>query len=128
MTVTYLDTHVAVWLHDGLVGKLTQAARAEIESSNELLISPMVYLELDDWFRRKWVRYAAAKMFANLSGTFGVTMCGYPFAAVVAMAVEVDWTADPFDRVIVAQSRANEGSRLITADEPIRANYERAVW
>lgn len=43
MSVVYLDTHVAVWLHDGLAEKLTLEKDA-IEAST-LSISPRVYLE-----------------------------------------------------------------------------------
>ena len=127
VSISYLDTHVAVWLHDGLVGKLTQAARREIERS-DLLLSPMAYLEMDYLWRRKRIGVRAAKMYANLNGTFGVVLCSFPFPAVVSMAMDCEWTADPFDKLIVGQSMANEGSRLITADELVRSKYRRAVW
>ena len=40
----YLDTHVAVWLHAGLIEKLSLEAKRQIEA-NDLLLSPMVLLE-----------------------------------------------------------------------------------
>lgn len=127
MSVAYLDTHVAIWLHDGLVRRLTLAAKAEIEKS-DLLISPMVYLEWDYLYRRGRIGMKAAEVYANLSGTFGVSLCQFPFAAVAVVAAECEWTNDPFDRIIVAQAEANGRAALVTADEKIRLNYRTAVW
>ncbi|MBL8218126.1 MAG: type II toxin-antitoxin system VapC family toxin [Bryobacterales bacterium] len=127
MSVAYLDTHVAVWLHDGLVEKLTKAARREIERC-DLLISPMVYLELGYLHRRGRLRMPPSEIFANLYGTFGVGQCSVPFASVAVLAVNLEWTSDPFDRIIVAQAMSNRESGLITADEVIRSHYASAVW
>jgi PIN domain nuclease of toxin-antitoxin system len=123
----YLDTHIAVWMHAGLIGKLTNEARREIDK-RDLLISPMVYVEIDYLFQRQRVRYPAPTIFAELSGTFGVTMCQLPFPAIAVAAVSFGWTNDPFDRLIVGHALANQSSRLITSDETIRANYKSAVW
>ena len=123
----YLDTHVAVWLHDGLVERLSQAARREIEA-NDLLISPMVLLELQYLRERKRIRVETQELFAYLNATFGVGLCTFPFPAVALEALSVRWTADPFDRIIVAQAAANRAAALITADAQIRRNYEQAVW
>jgi PIN domain nuclease of toxin-antitoxin system len=38
------------------------------------------------------------------------------------------WTRDPFDRLIVANAKANGFAWLISADEHIRNHYPRAVW
>ncbi|WP_031500364.1 type II toxin-antitoxin system VapC family toxin [Bryobacter aggregatus] len=127
MSTVYLDTHVAIWMHDGLLTKLTQAAIAAIEES-PLLLSPMAYLEFDSLHKRNRIRFPASTIYANLNTSFAVTLCTRPFAAVAAAATEFTWTSDPFDRIIVAQSITNPGSRLITADETIRAHYDRAVW
>lgn len=127
MSAAYLDTHVAVWLHDGLVEKLTKAARREIERC-DLLISPMVYLELGYLHRRGRLRIAPPEIFANLNGTFGVAQCTIPFASVTVLALNLDWTNDPFDRIIVGQAMANREAGLITADETIRKHYSSAVW
>ncbi|MGI8744301.1 MAG: type II toxin-antitoxin system VapC family toxin [Bryobacteraceae bacterium] len=127
MSIAYLDTHVAVWLHDGLTQKLTSTAKHEIEAS-DLFISPMVYIEIDYLYRRGRIGIDAPTMYANLNGTFGVIMCAFPFPAIAVVSVECQWTNDPFDRIIVAHARANRDSKLLTADETIRKNYRRAVW
>jgi PIN domain nuclease of toxin-antitoxin system len=123
----YLDTHVAVWLHDGLVERSSAAARREIEA-NDLLISPMVLLELQYLRERKRIRAEARELFAYLNATFGIGLCTFPFSAVALEALSTSWTADPFDRIIVAQAMANHGATLISADAQIRRNYDRAVW
>jgi PIN domain nuclease of toxin-antitoxin system len=123
----YLDTHVAVWLHDGLIERLSAAARRAIED-NDLLISPMVLLEFQYLRERKRIRVDAGELFSYLNATFGIALCTFPFPAVAQEALSVEWTADPFDRIIVAQAKSNRGAPLITADSQIRRHYERAVW
>jgi len=127
LSFAYLDTHIAVFLHDGLVEKFTQSAKREIEAS-DLLISPMVVLELEYLFKRKKIGIPARELYHTIHVDFGVRMCGLPFAKVVDAAIDVDWTNDPFDRMIVAQAKANRDSPLITRDELIREKYPRAVW
>ncbi|MEO8026858.1 MAG: PIN domain-containing protein [Bryobacteraceae bacterium] len=123
----YLDTHVAVWLHDGLIERLTMEATRQIEE-NELLISPMVLLELQYLLDRKRIGVAPLQMYGYLNATFGIGLCTLPFSVVATEALSVGWTSDPFDRVIVAQASANSESRLITADREIRQQYRRACW
>lgn len=74
MSVVYLDSHVAIWLYDGLTEKLSAAATDAIESS-PVLISPMVYQELAYLHRRKRVLDSPAIMYASLNTSFGVTLC-----------------------------------------------------
>lgn len=127
MSVVYLDTHIAIWIYDGLTEKLSDAATDAIESS-PLLISPMVYLELAYLHRRNRIRDLPAVIYATLNTSFGVTQCTQPFSAVAAAAAELEWSNDPFDRIIVAQAQCNAHSRLVTKDNLIRRNYARAVW
>jgi PIN domain nuclease of toxin-antitoxin system len=73
-------------------------------------------------------RTAPRELFAYLSATFEIGLCTIPFAAVALESLSVTWTADPFDRIIVAQAQANRDSPLISADAQIRRHYERAIW
>lgn len=127
MSIAYLDTHVAVWLHDGLVEKLTLSAKEAIEASI-LLISPMAYLEFSYLHQRGRIRFPAQQIYTNLHISFGVTLCNQDFPKIAAAATELLWTNDPFDRVIVAQSQYTPKSGLITADTVIRQHYPRAIW
>lgn len=123
----YLDTHVAVWLHDGLIERLSSAAKRQIEAS-DLLISPMALLELQYLYDRKRVGLEPIRILDYLSSTFGAGLCHFPFPAIALEALALDWTSDPFDRIIVAHAKANGDSPLITADTQIRRRYHQAVW
>lgn len=125
--IAYLDTHAAVWLHDGLVERLSAEAKRRMET-NDLLISPMVLLELQYLFDRKRIGVEPVPLYAYLQATFGVVLCSYPFPAIVLEALRCDWTNDPFDRLIVAHAKANNGAALITSDTMIRKHYGGAVW
>lgn len=57
----------------------------------------------------------------------GLETCKLPFAAVIGAALALNWTRDPFDRIIVAQA-VKQGSPRLTADEKIRAHYAAASW
>jgi PIN domain nuclease of toxin-antitoxin system len=118
---------VAVWLHAGLVERLSTTAKREIED-NDLLMSPIVLVEMEYLYRRKRIAVAPVAVFSYLNTTFGIGMCDYPFPAVALAAIDLNWTNDPFDRIIVAQAAANHDSPLITADTEIRRHYKPAVW
>ena len=127
MAFVYLDTHIATDLYHGIIEDLTIEARRHIES-HELLIGPMVLLELGYLRQRKRLMAEPAAVLAGLNTTFGINLCQVPFAAVVGQALDIQWTNDPFDRLIVAQAMANQNSRLITRDRLIRKHYSGAVW
>jgi len=46
---------------------------------------------------------------------------------IVSQAIHLDFTRDPFDRIIVADASINN-SILISKDQHIRKNYKFAVW
>jgi PIN domain nuclease of toxin-antitoxin system len=123
----YLDTHVVVWLAEGAVEKLSPAAAAAIESS-EIEISPMVLLELEYLFEIKRIVRAPQALIDQLQTLIGLKVSDHPFPAVVRAALFETWTRDPFDRMIVAQARADGYSGLVTSDEKIRDHYSKTIW
>ena len=127
MSIAYLDTQTVVWLHAGASENLTDEAKRQIQD-NDLLISPMVLLELEYLFERKRVADSATKIYTDLHIDFGVTLCSFPFPAVAHAALACKWTRDPFDRIIVSHARANGEAVLITADRKIREHYPSAKW
>jgi PIN domain nuclease of toxin-antitoxin system len=124
--VTYLDTHVVVWLYTGERGKLSAAAVDQIQD-DDLLVSPAVVLELEFLHEIRRGKAPASKVIAQLSKDMGLRICELTFARVVEDAVRQKWVRDPFDRLIVAQASTNNAP-LITKDEKIRKHYRRAVW
>jgi PIN domain nuclease of toxin-antitoxin system len=127
VSFAYLDTHAAVFLHDGLIEEFGIEARRQLDA-NDLLISPMVLLEFDYLFQRRRITVGARALFATLNASFGVNLCDFPFSGVANTALDIQWTNDPFDRLIVAHAQANNTSALITRDRVIRKNYAAAVW
>jgi PIN domain nuclease of toxin-antitoxin system len=98
--LTYLDTHVS-----GL------AAVLELEYLHEIgRLTP-----------------GASAVIAALAEDIGLTICRLPFSTVVERALQEKWIRDPFDRLIVANAKANDAP-LVTRDEKIREHYRRALW
>ncbi|MGC2162044.1 MAG: type II toxin-antitoxin system VapC family toxin [Silvibacterium sp.] len=125
--IGYLDTHVVVWLADGSLKRITEAARSAIEQS-DLLISPMVMLELEYLYERNRITLPARDVFLKLEQEIGLRVCDLPFPRIANVALDEKWTRDSFDRMIVAQAKANGFALLVSADEEIRQHYPRAIW
>lgn len=123
--VVYLDTHSAVWLASGTTDWLTKKASQALDLG-DLRISPIVVLELQLMREKKRIATTVNEMLSHLLATAGVQVCDLPWISVVEAACEVEWTRDPCDRLIVAHA-ALQGAQLITRDEVILRNYERAL-
>ena len=122
----YLDTHVVAWLCEGLTEKLSKTARRLLDQ-NDLLISPMVRLELQYLYEIKRCSRAPHLMLDDLQSQIGLSVCDLSFDLVVGKATEISWTRDPFDRLIVAHA-ACRGAQLLTKDAAIRRHVKFAVW
>jgi PIN domain nuclease of toxin-antitoxin system len=124
--VIYLDTHVVIWLYLGEPDIFPAATRVLLETE-QLLVSPMVGLELQLLFERGRAQEPAGQVLSAVATETGVTVCDLAFPLVAARARDERWTRDPFDRLIVAQAEVR-GAPLLTRDELIRSHYARAVW
>ena len=124
--VTYLDTHVLAWLYAGRVDLLSRRAKRLLESE-DLLISPMVVLELEYLHEIGRLTERSSSVLHSLQAQIGLQICTLPFASVVEAARAQSWTRDPFDRVIVGQAVAAHGT-LVTKDAITRRHYKRATW
>ena len=122
----YLDTHVVIWLYQKDEQRISRLGRELIESS-DLLVSPMVLLELEYLFETGRTSARAAEVSDYLHHTIQIGVCSKPFAAVARKSIGMKWTRDPFDRLITAQAALDE-SPLLTKDDTIRAHYPEAVW
>jgi PIN domain nuclease of toxin-antitoxin system len=123
----YLDTHVVLWLYLRRGEGLSERARHLIEYEPEILISPMVLLELDYLHEASRTTLGSASLFNYLHQQIGLQVCQKSFPDIVRSASELSWTRDPFDRLITAQS-AIDRNKLITKDQIILDHYEHAVW
>lgn len=125
--ISYLDTHVVVFVHAGDVSRISIKAQNQIENT-DLLISSMVLLEMEMLYDRGTIRYPAAQILADLTQQIGLSVCQMPFAQVVRSATTIKWTREPGDLLIVANAMANNKAPLITKDERIRNGYNNAIW
>jgi len=123
----YLDTHVVLWLYLRKGDGLSERARQLIEYEPEILISPMVLLELDYLHEIGRTTLGSTPVYDYLHQRIDLQLCQKSFIDVVRVASLLSWTRDPFDRVITAQS-AIDRNGLITKDKIIQENYEYAVW
>jgi PIN domain nuclease of toxin-antitoxin system len=122
----YLDTHTVVWLYSGELHFFSERACQLIEE-NELLISPLVLLELQYLFEIKRITVEPTVIFDSLVESVGLQKCRASFAQVISEAMRISWTRDPFDRIITATAMIHQTS-LLTKDEVIRREYRLAVW
>ena len=123
----YLDTNVVVRLAIGDLKKISKPAQKAIERY-DLVISPMVWLEVQYLFEIGRITAPAAKIIPHLDTTLGVRLCPLFFADIARVASEETWTRDAFDRLIVAHARHAGNAPLLTADETIKDHYPHAIW
>lgn len=126
--ISYLDTHVLVWLLENDLKQLSQAAMSAIDSAADLRISPMVLLELEYLFEIERTYLNSADVRLIIEHDLNIRVCDVPFLRITEAALNEKWTRDPFDRLIVAHAKANGYAPLITADAKIRAQYPAALW
>lgn len=125
--ISYLDTHVVVFLHAGDVSRISVKAQNQIENT-DLLISPMVLLEMEMLYDKGTIKYPSSQILADLAQQIGLSVCQMAFAPVVRSAITIKWTREPGDLVIVATAMANNYAPLVTKDERIRNGYRNAIW
>ena len=124
--VIYLDTHVVCWLFSGQVEFLSKKAKRKIEN-NQLLISPMVKLELQYLLEIDRIFVSPNEIINTLQKEVSLNICELDFPSIINKSIEVSWTRDPFDRIITSHASCNN-SVLITKDQSILANYSNAIW
>jgi len=124
--LVHLDTHVVLWLHDGLTDKLSARA-VELIEAGSLRFSPIVELEIQ--YLREIGRVAGSVegILSALEREIGLKRSDIPFAEVVEHARSLPWTRDPFDRLIVGEVLA-AGALLVTSDATIRKHVKKAQW
>ena len=125
--ISYLDTHVVVFLHAGDVSRISVKAQNQIENT-DLLISPIVLLEMEMLYDKGTLKFPSSQILADLTQQIGLSVCQLPLAQVVRTATTIKWTREPGDLLIVANAIANNNAPLVTKDERIRSGYRNAIW
>ena len=88
----------------------------------------MAYLELAYLHELGKTKFPARDLLKKVNHETNLRLCDLPFANIAAAALDEKWTRDPFDRLIVANAKANGFAWLVSADESIRQHYPRAIW
>ncbi len=122
----FLDTHATVWLYSGYLEKISKKAKAMIEAE-DLYISPMVVLELQYLFEINRIRVKSLDIYEDLHFRIGLKLDETSWGYIVKESLSLDPTSDPFDRLIIAHAKALD-AKLLTKDEYILSNYDKAYW
>jgi len=125
-TRTHLDTHVLIWLYAGDVAKLSKKAKSCIDQS-DLWISPIVLLELEYLHIKKVITVPPSDLVQIMRSQIGLQISSAKFAQVVTQSLSLEWTRDPFDRLIVGNA-ISDHALLLTKDRAILQNYSEATW
>lgn len=120
-----LDTHIAIALFDGRsLGLSTNTKR--LLDHEPTLVSPAVVFELEILHEIGRGRTGAGELMDYLAQNLGIRVATEPFADIVAEALRLAFTRDPFDRLIVAHAALLKAP-LITFDEDLQRHYSRAM-
>ena len=122
----FIDTHVVVWLYAGELDRISPSAQQSLEEQ-DLLISPMVILELQYLRETGRLTVAAPVIVSTLKKSLNLQVCELSFNQIVLEALAQEWTRDPFDRIIVAHAAARN-LPLLTKDDTILSHYKKAFW
>lgn len=120
-----LDTHIVVALYEGRTAGLGRRALAAIDRE-ELCFSPAVLLELELLHEIGRIRHGGAHIAHYLGNELDIECASERFLDVVARALPLSFTRDPFDRLIVAHAELL-AAPLVTLDERMREHYPRVL-
>ena len=87
----YLDTHVVIWLYEGLVDRLSKKAIQMIEE-NDLIISAMVSLEIQLLYDTKKISQSPHVILNGLEKDINLTVCDLPLNDIIQKANNLLWT------------------------------------
>ena len=122
----YLDTHITLWLYSGEIERLSKRA-ADLINRERVGVSPVVLLELQYLQEIRRVTAPPKAIIMDLNRRLGLAVEDRSMETVTEHAIELAWTRDVFDRLIVAQA-ALDHAELVTSDRLIRKHYPKAVW
>jgi len=125
--IAYFDTQALVWLAQGGLDNISPKVERLIEKA-ELRFSPIVLLEIEYLHEIRRCKRPARDIQTKVEHELGIRLCDLPFSAIAEAALDEKWTRDPFDRLIVANAKANGFAWLISADQKIAQHYPRTVW
>ena len=127
METLYLDTHIVVWLRQKELEKFSKCALDAIENAHALLISPMVMMELKYLQEIGRLTDTPYNILGDLNAMIDLRVDEVDMFEVIKKSLSLEWTRDPFDRLIVANAMVRDYS-LLTKDEKILTYYDGAFF
>ena len=124
---SYVDTNVVLFLILGELKRLTQRAQQAIDR-DDLLVSPMVMLELNYLYETRRIVATGQAILGELYQSIDLRICSMPFDRIIQTAGKESWTRDAFDRIIVSNAKANHNAPLISSDAVIAEHYPNTIW
>lgn len=125
-TDVYLDTHAVVWLYTKELKKFSKNTLGLLNQNN-LLISPMVKLELQYLYKKGRLTDTAEQIVNALQNEIDLKICNKNWLDIVNVAIRCEFTRDAFDRLIVAHAML-DNSILISKDENLTKHYANCIW
>jgi PIN domain nuclease of toxin-antitoxin system len=122
----FLDTHVAIWLYSGQLELLNSNVLSLI-NENQVGISHIVRLEMKYLNEIGRINQKPDVILDALIDEIGLVYSDNSIERIVTQAIHLDFTRDPFDRIIVADAYINN-SYLISKDKNIQKNYKNTIW
>jgi PIN domain nuclease of toxin-antitoxin system len=110
LAVILLDTNAVLWLHSG-----HRRARPLLAEGGSLYMSPASLLELQFLVEAGRLRLRAGARVGDLAEDDRWALDDPPAVTWFSRALELAWTRDPFDRLLVAHARFR-GWRIATGD------------
>jgi PIN domain nuclease of toxin-antitoxin system len=120
-----VDTHIAVWLYQKTLEKLTFTEIKALEN-NEIYISPIVVLEIEYFFEIGRIKKNSKTIIKYLAEKVGLKIDNIDFLDIIEYSIKEKWTRDPFDRIIVSHARLKK-SYLLTKDKIIQKHYLKVI-
>jgi PIN domain nuclease of toxin-antitoxin system len=94
---------------------------------SDLAVSQIVRLELQYMHEIGRIKHNLDAIIRALQQDFGFKEVNPDNALITNFAIDINWTHDVFDHLIVASAMADD-AKLITKDKSILADFNQAVW
>lgn len=121
----FLDTHAIVFLYADQE-RIPRLVWPYLDK-DRLVCSPMARLELDFLYEIGRITEDPRAIIAVLEQNYGLRIENEAWSRAAQIAGILNWTRDPFDRLITAHA-LTWGAPLLTRDRLIKDHYHRAFW
>jgi PIN domain nuclease of toxin-antitoxin system len=122
----FLDTHVIIWLFAGELDQFNKKTLSII-NDNQIYISQISRLEMKFLNEIGRIKQKPDVIVDTLIDEIGLKFSNNSFERIISQAIHLDFTRDPFDRIIVADALISN-SKLISKDINIKKYYKNTIW